>query len=134
MKRKLPNSHIFLAGIVSFLFFPLVTLAVATPTNFKGVIIIIVDILTAILPVIVSLAVIYFLWGITQYIKADEDKKEEAKTIMTNGIIALFIMASVWGIVWLLARTFIGTEGTTYYPATLDVIDPVWDSKWETNL
>ena len=125
MKRKLSNNHIFLTGITLFLFSPLMTLAVTPPTNFKGVITIVVDVLTAVLPVIVSLAVIYFLWGITQYIKADGGKKEEAKTIIVNGIIALFIMSSVWGFVWLLTRTFIETGGASY-SVGLDITDPVW--------
>ena len=112
--QKLKKYKTISLGLFLSFFFPLLTLA--APANFKDVILIGVNILKAILPVIVSLAVIYFLWGITQYIKADEGKKEDAKTIMIHGIIALFVMTCVWGFVWILTETFIPND--THYPTS----------------
>ncbi|MBM2817933.1 MAG: protein of unknown function with transrane region [Parcubacteria group bacterium] len=65
------------------------------------------DILKKILPLIISVAVIYFVYNAFSYmIAADEEKKGEAKSKMIYGIIALFVMVSVWGLVGILSGTF----------------------------
>ena len=110
MERKKNVNQTPSLAVFSVLFLPLITLA-ATPTNFKDVITIVVGILNSILPVIVLLSLIYFFWGLAQYMKSDKETSSESKTIMLNGIIALFIMVSVWGFVWILTTTFIPAEG-----------------------
>jgi len=107
MIKVLGKTRILYAGMVLFIFFPLIT--IAAPANFKDVILIVVNILTAILPVIVLLAIIYFLWGLTQYLKSGDESKDEAKKMMLWGIIAFFVMTSIWGLVELLTNTF-GTD------------------------
>ncbi|MCI5108533.1 MAG: pilin [Candidatus Pacebacteria bacterium] len=53
------------------------------------------------LPIVVALALLYFFWGLARFILAagDEDSKENGKRIMIWGVVALFVMVSVWGIV-----------------------------------
>jgi hypothetical protein len=66
------------------------------------------------IPLIISLGLVYFLWGVFLYIKAgsDEASKSSSKQIMYNGVIALFVMISVWGLVSLLQTSLgIGGEG-----------------------
>jgi hypothetical protein len=48
-----------------------------------------------------GLGLLFFFWGIAKFILAagDESKHEEGKRLMIWGIVALFVMASVWGIV-----------------------------------
>ena len=57
----------------------------------------------------VALATIYFLWGITQYVlSADSvEEREKSKEVMFWGVISLFVIISVWGIVALF-RTILG--------------------------
>ncbi len=59
-------------------------------------------------PIVVSLALLYFFWGLANYIlnSGDEEKKSEGRNIMIWGIIALTVMVSVWGLVRVLAQTF----------------------------
>ncbi|MDO8590304.1 MAG: hypothetical protein Q7R69_03495 [bacterium] len=59
------------------------------------------------LPIVVGLALLAFFWGLVKFIFAqgDEASKTEAKKIMLWGLIALFVMVSVWGLV-----RFIGTN------------------------
>lgn len=73
-----------------------------------GVIATLAGILNAFAPVIVALALVYFFWGLAQYIlnAADEEKKKEGRNIMIWGILALFVMVSVWGIVNVIRDTF----------------------------
>lgn len=97
------------AVAILFVFCPVIANAAASPTNFKDVVIIAVDILTALLPVVILLAFMYFFYGLAQYLKDEGQNKDEAKQIMLHGVIAFFVIASVWGLVAILTTTF-GTD------------------------
>ena len=58
------------------------------------------------LPVVVAIALLAFFWGLVKFIFAqgDETAKTDAKKIMLWGLIALFVMVAVWGLI-----RFIGT-------------------------
>ncbi len=62
----------------------------------------------SIIPLLFTLATLFFLWGVVQYMLADanESKRETGKQYMVWGIIALTVMLSVWGLVNLLGNTF----------------------------
>lgn len=76
-----------------------------------------IDVLT---PIVVALALLYFFYGLAIYIlkAGDEEKRKEAKGIMIYGIIALFVMVSVWGLVGILVSSvgLGGTGGTENVP------------------
>lgn len=74
-------------------------------------------------PLLVAIAVLIIVWGLVVFIaKADnEQEREIGKQRMVWGIIALFIIVSVWGFVALL-QTFTGINGgmgTIIAPAIL---------------
>ena len=73
------------------------------------------DLISAITPVIVALALLYFFWGLAKYILAagDEAAQAQGRSIMIMGIIALFVIVAVWGLVQVLASTFGVDTGTT---------------------
>lgn len=56
-------------------------------------------------PVVVGLALLGFFWGLMKFIFAagNEDSKADGKKIMIMGIIALFVMVAVWGLVGFIA-------------------------------
>lgn len=66
------------------------------------------SVINLLIPIVFALALLYFFWGIAQYIlvAGDEGKKEEGKKKMFWGIIALFVMSSIWGIVFFIADAF----------------------------
>ncbi|MBI2482418.1 MAG: hypothetical protein HYV76_02580 [Candidatus Vogelbacteria bacterium] len=73
-------------------------------------------ILNPLIGLIIGLALIYFIWGLANLIRntGDEKAREEAKQMMIWGVIALFVMVSVWGLVGILTQTFFnGTLPTT---------------------
>ncbi len=75
--------------------------------NVLGLISTIQGILSAVVPLIFSLAVIYFIWSTSQYILKEGDAKNEAKGHMIWGIVILFVMISIWGLVAILENTFL---------------------------
>ncbi len=64
--------------------------------------------ITSLIPLLITLATVVFLWGIVRYVTAggDEEKLKEGRNLMIFGIIALTVMIAVWGIAKLLANTF----------------------------
>lgn len=69
----------------------------------------------AIIPLIFSLAFVVFLWGVFKFIASSDVKgKQEGQKVIWWGIIGLFVMVSVWGIIRILGTT-LGVD-TTYIP------------------
>ena len=70
------------------------------------------DILDLVVPIVITLALIYFIYGVASYITAgDDEKKAEARDVMIYGTIGLFFIVSIWGIVALLQQ-FTGVAGS----------------------
>lgn len=70
-------------------------------------------------PIVVALALLYFFWGLAQYIlnAGNEEKKKQGRDIMIWGILALFIMVSVWGIINVVRDTFDIDNNTIRVPS-----------------
>ncbi len=68
----------------------------------------IMDILNVVIPLLLAVAVVIFLVGVVKYITAggDEEKRKEARNVMIYGIIGLFVMVAVWGLVNVLVSSF----------------------------
>lgn len=62
---------------------------------------------TIIIPIIIALAVLIFLWGVLVFIKnsANEEERAKGRQFMLWGIIGLAVMVSVWGLVQILTST-----------------------------
>ncbi len=52
-------------------------------------------------PIVVGIALLVFFWGLVKFIFAsgDGDAKEQGKNLMIGGIIALFVIVSIVGII-----------------------------------
>lgn len=61
-----------------------------------------------ILPFLVTLAVVGFIWGVIQYFlnPDNEEKRKAGKSFIIWGLIALFVIVSVWGLVNVFSNTF----------------------------
>ena len=86
-------------------------LAFAQDSSVGGVVDLIRDLINAATPIVVALALLYFFWGLANYILAsgNEVDKEKGRNMMIWGVVALFVMVSVWGVVGLLGDT-LGVE------------------------
>lgn len=115
MKNKL----VVLSGLVLG-FAPLVTLAQVGTTGatsggctvgnngtLLGVLCLIGQILNAIVPVLIALGVVYFVWGVITYvISSDEEAKKAGRDRIIYGIIGLAVIIGLWGLVNILRTTF----------------------------
>ena len=79
----------------------------STATGLTGMICTINGILSSILPVLVALGVIYFVWGMVQYFIGDgEEAKKNGRERIIYAIIGLAVIIGMWGLVNILTVTF----------------------------
>jgi uncharacterized membrane protein len=77
------------------------------------------SLVTSLIPIAASLALLAFIWGLAQYIfkAGDKEAKEEGQRIMAAGVISLFLIAAISGIIDLLAQSLdISTGGNVPVP------------------
>src|SRR3989338_1043432 len=70
------------------------------------------QVLNLLIPFLVLLATVVFIFGIVKYITAggDEKKLEEAKNVIVWGIIALAVMLTAWVFVKIVIDAIFGTQ------------------------
>ncbi len=67
------------------------------------------NLLNKVVPVLVILGVVYFVWGVVQYvISDDEEAKSSGRNRIIAGIIGLAVIIGMWGLVRALTNTFLG--------------------------
>lgn len=79
----------------------------------KGWINAVKDIVGVLIPIAAGLALLYFFYGLAKFIlnSGDEEARGAGKQTMIWGIVALFVISSIWGIVTFLGRQ-IGVDTT----------------------
>jgi hypothetical protein len=81
--------------------------------------------LNAVVPVIIALGVVYFVWGvITYFISGDEEAKKAGRDRIIYGIIGLAVIIGMWGLVNLLRNTFALNNNTNVTLPTVPVVIP----------
>lgn len=63
-------------------------------------------IVNGLLGLLVMVAILAFFWGLIKYLFSMGEEKSEGLKIMFYGVIAIFVMVSIWGLVGLLRTTF----------------------------
>lgn len=113
MKKKL-----FVLLSLALAFAPVLTLAQTTGgrpavctggqiTTIQGVICKLNEIMGALLPFLVALGILYFVWGVISFVIADdEEAKTKGRDRMIYGVIGLVVIVGVWGLVRIVSNTF----------------------------
>jgi hypothetical protein len=104
MKKFLRNSSIASVGLLT----PVLAFAQVNTGGIMNLLNQVQQIIGATIPVLIGLAVLAFSWGIVMYLFGKD--KDGAKSMMIWGIIAIFVMTSVWGLVGILRSTVFGTN------------------------
>ena len=86
--------------------------------NLSGTLTTISSLLDSVKTIIFALAFLAFFYGLAKFIfSASGEDKENGKSIMIWGIIALFIMFSIWGIIKILQGSFVTSNDAQNIPA-----------------
>lgn len=76
--------------------------------NFRDLVTTLIScLLNPLVTLMVGLSIVAFLWGVFKFMRALGDDKQEGKELMFWGIIGIFVIVSLWGIVNILHTTFI---------------------------
>ena len=88
----------------------------AQQVTLESVILKITNLIALVIPIAFALAILFFFWGIAKFIyfADNETKRTEGKNILIWGVIAIFFLVSIWGVVALLQDTFLG--GSSFVP------------------
>ncbi len=86
----------FLAAVVAIT--PVLAFAAEPLGNVSDLVGNIGELINLLVPIVFTLALLFFFWGLARFILSSGEEKEKSKGIMIWGIVALFIMSSVWGI------------------------------------
>jgi len=113
MKKKLVILSGVVLGLAPFVAFAQITGGNPTICNggqittLQGVLCKVSEILNAVIPVLIVLGVVYFVWGVITYvISSDEEAKKAGRNRIIYGIIGLAVIVGLWGLVNILKNTF----------------------------
>ncbi len=78
------------------------------PKTLKDIADTIIQIVNLLIPILISIALIAFFWGITKTIfnSDSEEARTTGKKIMIYGLLSIFVITSLWGILSLAQNTF----------------------------
>ena len=109
MKKKISKfSSVFLILAL----FPVFVFSASTVSNISDFFAKIGSILNSLIPILITLALAYFIWGVIKYFMwGGEEAKKEGKDIMIYGLIGLAVIIGIWGFVNIVITTF-GGAGT----------------------
>ena len=77
--------------------------------------------LNALIGLFITLAIVVFFWGLIKYLWDMGEDKSEGLQIMMYGVIAIFVMVSIWGIIRLLQNTFKVTSTDPIIPKGIQI-------------
>jgi uncharacterized membrane protein YidH (DUF202 family) len=129
MKKFLAGSSLFLLPVLAFAQ-PAGTYTGTDLTTIGQVLNRLQSVINLIIPFIVGLAVLVIIYGIFGFITSagDEEARANAKQFIIWGVIGVFLMVSVWGLVTILVNSF-GTSDTAAKNAAKNTTIPVTEVK-----
>lgn len=105
---------LFKSGALALALMPFITFAQQPQADAFSILDRVAAFVASLVPVLIGIAFAYFLYGVVRFIMAqDADKKKDARNVVVQGVIGLFIMLSIWGLVGIIQRSIgTGSGGT----------------------
>jgi uncharacterized membrane protein len=101
---------------------PAFALAQNTEGDLAGLVTALGNLVKLLVPLASTLCVVFFFWGLAKFIlnSGDEEKRKEGKDIMIWGILAMFVLVTIWGIIAFMQKTL----GNDQAPKAVDITLP----------
>ncbi len=108
-------------AVLSVVLVPAVSSAVTLTETFG----LINRLINALIPIVISIAILYFFWALANYLlkAGDDGAQKEMRYAMIYGVLAIFVMVSIWGFVRLLQSTFKVNSTDPIVPRAIDIND-----------
>lgn len=85
---------------------PIIADAVTTSQGINGTIGVLNTIFNNLIGLFITLAIVLFFWGLIKYLwSMEQENAHEGLKIMFWGLIAIFVMVSIWGLIQLIQST-----------------------------
>ena len=116
--------------IILTILFPTLALAdfslLLEGTNFKSVVVYVLDVIYILNPILSALAFLVFFWGLSKFIlsSGNQAELEKGKSFMLWGILALFVLLSFMAIIKLISKDLEFSTGSNP-PSTQNTLLPV---------
>ncbi len=113
------------SGLGLLLFTPVAVFAQSDPDlgNVDTLVTNLETIVGNLIPIVFSLILLVFFWGLAKYVlnAGNSEAQDQGKNIMIGGVIALFVAASIWGIVaWMQGALGVNETGDQDPPGVTD--------------
>jgi len=81
------------------------------------------QLLNALIGLLITLAIVVFFYSLIRYVlnAGNAEKQKEQLKMMMYGVITIFVMVSIWGIIRLLQSTFSVTSTTPVIPQGIQI-------------
>lgn len=109
MRKIIRSSAVFLATLS----LPLL----AAAQTVQGILNTVGGIINILVVLAIGAAILVFFWGLIKYLTNAGTEKAKGLSTMLYGIIAIFVMVSIWGLVRLLGNTFLPGVSNNPLPA-----------------
>lgn len=111
MKKNLLKVFPFLAAFLVLFLLPFLAFAQTSSCGATGdikyIICTVSNTVDSLIPIAISLAILYFIWGIIRYVIAGgEEAKKNGRDTIIYGIIGLVCIFGLWGIIAFINNTF----------------------------
>ncbi len=108
-------------AVIALAFTPAIAFA-QNATQLFALLTIVQKVLNYLMPIMIILGVLYVGWGIISFvIKTNEEERAAAKNAILYGVIGLFAIVSIWGLVKFLQQTLgVDANATTNLPCVID--------------
>lgn len=89
--------------------------------DFKTLVGNIIGLINYAVPVFIGIALAIFFWGLVKFVyrTGDAHGKDADKQLLVWGLVALFVLVSVWGLVGLMCENFFGSPSCSAAPITI---------------
>lgn len=89
--------------------------AAIEPKNLTDIIRLFTEIGSALIPFLGVVAFLMFVWGAARFIKSAGNEKEikDSKNLLIWGVIGLFVLVTIWGVIYFLQGELNFREGKT---------------------
>lgn len=87
--------------------------------DLRGLVSVLIGFINIVIPVVSSMALAFFLWGAARFIyrSGDSEGHGHDRDMLTWGLVALFVLFSLWGIIAFLQNAFLGAPASSITPA-----------------
>lgn len=88
-----------------------------TPTNLTQLIYVFTNLANSVVPVLVALALLFFVWGLATFIlnSGNKDEGKKGRDRMVWGLVALFVILSIGGLLAVVQTTLFNRTGGYEY-------------------